>query len=602
MSDGTLGSIKITLPHWLNPEERYQRTYRPITPASRIISGDNDAVAPETDIATWSIKDWSAGEGDIRWKDRGRYNTGTGVHLAADGSGLIPEMQWDEGGGGSAQTEVIVRGGNRVLAARDHDSNIYYWNGSSWTSLWAIGGSAGRDVCSMAAPTTSAVYVLESNSQTVRKVTSGGNSPWNIGVDYLVGLVSYEGLLYGLNSNNGNLVLIDQSTAYTTTTVYTAETPEVDTTGFTDRRWMSVSDVGPIWLSPTSDGRTLIKEYNVADDVGYVVGELPKDSWAMDLFFYSGIYFVTYRTTENFAGTGNAYLWYKRGGTVGSAGPFPNPSTTASKRIVFGGIIGDRLYMTWQEQLWAYDLSDGALIMVADFSDASLGDAWPGVVYGRKILMASETGYYLVFDTEAVEASSTTYLSSGLHDYGYLGLPKMIHTVTVQTEDVLAASHTVQPGYSIDGGTVTWLDDDFATGEASHTWQVSTVSGGGVIGTEIEWFIRVASTSSSSWPKVVAINSDVSGAASRIEWNIAIDVAASSLSGSGSDGVAKDVIAALNALKTSHAPATWSDPNQVADYDTPQSFDVRVLDVTTPELADGFTTAIVKLQTIGIVG
>jgi len=341
-----------------------------------------------------------------------------------------------------------------------------------------------------------------------------------------------------------------------------------------------------------------------------VVGELPKDVFAYDIAYYSGVYFAVYRTASDHTGAGDAYLWYKRGGTSGVAGPFPNVATTASKRIVFGGVIGSRIYIAFNEQLWAYDLSTGALIMVADFQDANLGDAYPGVTYGRQVFVGG-SAYYIIFDTEAVEPGTTspsthTYLSSGLHDYGYLGLPKMVHTVTVQTEDVLAAQHYVQPGYSVDGGSITWLDDDFATGEASHTWTVSTVANGGVIGTEFEWYIRVATTTAASWPKVVAITSDVSGAAARIEWSVVIDVAASQLTSGGAGGesvaVAEDVIAALNALKTTHAPVTWQDPYQVRDATNPQSFQVRVLDVTTPELADGNTTALIRFQTIATVG
>ena len=83
---GTLGTVKIVLPEWLDPEERYSRVFKPITPASREVSGADDQIAPETDIANWSINNWAAGEGDLRWKDRGRYNISTGNGPVTDGT------------------------------------------------------------------------------------------------------------------------------------------------------------------------------------------------------------------------------------------------------------------------------------------------------------------------------------------------------------------------------------------------------------------------------------------------------------------------------------------------------------------------------------
>ena len=97
--------------------------------------------------------------------------------------------------------------------------------------------------------------------------------------------------------------------------------------------------------------------------------------------------------------------------------------------------------------------------------------------------------------------------------------------------------------------------------------------------------------------KVVSLSSDVSGAKSRIEFTLAVDLGESSTT----DG--DDVMTALRALKTTHAVVQWSDPFGVDQYTAEETFDVRVLDVSLPEYApSGYTSAIVRLQTVGVVG
>jgi hypothetical protein len=199
-------------------------------------------------------------------------------------------------------------------------------------------------------------------------------------------------------------------------------------------------------------------------------------------------------------------------------------------------------------------------------------------------------------NTRAFLANVAQVLSTGLHDYRYLGLPKMIHTVTINTESVLAASDKVEVGYSLDGGSITYLANDFAAASASHQWTVST-NAASKIGTEIEWHIRQTTTSTSVAAKVVSLASDVSGAKSRIQFTVAVDLGQSSVN----DG--SSVAAALGALKTSHAVVKWSDPFDVEEHVADETFDVRVLDVLLQEISGPeHTFAIVRMQTVGVVG
>lgn len=580
---GLLDTVEIILPEWIDPEDRYRRTYKPVTPVSRVVTGADDQIAPETDIATWSITDWSAGEGDLRWKDRGRYNTSTGAGPISDGSGVSVGLDWVVAVG---QSRIIARGGGRLVSVRDMDDSLYEWNGSAWVELWAIGGTEGNDAGSLAAVDADAWFVDDFTG--IRKVTSSGNTLHYNGNDFNY-LVVFEGVLYGLD--DVDLYTIDQTSTDTRTQVYDSAGTYVDDTRV---KLMSTSDVGPIWLATIDDGVTLLKEYNVASATGYTLGALPADVQAYDLFFHDGFYFATYRKATSQNAVGDAYLYYQKGDLKGSLGPFPADSTTAQTRVSIAGTIGDRIYLTFQRRMWVYDLSSGGLVMVADLSSSAIGDIYMSITYGPDVFCGS-LAYVGKVNTEAFLADTAQTVSTGIHDYGYLGLPKMIHTVTVNTESVLVSSDKVEVGYSVDGGSTTYLANDFATGKASHQWTVSTNSAS-VIGTEIEWHLRLTTTSTSVAAKVVSLASDASGAKSRIEFIVLADLGQSSVVDGGI------VLTALNALKTSHSTVQWSDPFQVREHESPETFDVRVLEVVGPEVDVEHTYAMVRMQTVGVVG
>ncbi len=583
---GTLGTVEIVLAEWKDFEDRYDRRYIPVTPASRIVSGENDQVAPETDIATWSIEDWSSGEGDLRWRDRGQYSTSTGCGPVSDGSGVTVGHDWAVG---TEQSSVIARGGGRLVAARDMDDNLHEWNGSAWVTLWAIGGAADDDAVAIASIASDAYYILD-NDGDIREVKSASNAAHNTSFTW-DGIASFDGVLYGLVGID--LYTIDTTATNTETVVYDNSAANVITD--TRVKVLSTSDVGPIWYVPTDDGQTVVYEYNVADGTGYISHDLPRDVHAYDIMFHDGLYFTAFRYADAHASTGDAYMHFSKGESRGVAGPFRADSTTASTRVALAGVIGDRIMVAFQERVWAYDLSSGGIVLVADVSSSAIGDIYGAVTFGAEVFLASLANVGRV-DTRAFLANTAQVLSTGLHNYGYLGLAKLVHTVTLNTEAVLAASDTVEIGYSVDGGSITYLADDFATSTASHQWTVSTNSTS-VTGTEIEWHIRLTTTSTSVAAKVVSLASDVSGAKSRIEFSTIVDLGQSSVN----DGT--DVITALHALKTTHAVVQWSDPFSVRDHVAPETFDVRVKEIATPELSDdGYTSAFVRFQTVGLVG
>jgi hypothetical protein len=594
MSDrkGTLGTVSIVLPHWKDPEERYDRSYKPVTPVSRTVTGADDKIAPETDIATWSITDWSGGEGDLRWKDRARYNISTGNGPVSDGTGVRVGSKWTVAT--TQETRVIARGGGRLVAADAMDAQLQTWSGSAFGNLWAIGGGVGENAVSIASVDPLVYFVLGDDGN-IRKTATGGNSEHNksFAWDYIVG---YNGVLYGIVGVD--LYSIDQSSADTETIVYDDTETIVDDVRV---KLLSVSDVGPIWAVPSDDGTTKIYEYNVADASGYVSHELPRDVYVYDIGFHDGIYLTTFRYTTAHTGRGDAYLHYKKGDARGVTGPLRSTTTafpgsgSESKRVAYAGVVGDRIMLVFRKKVWAYDLTSGGISLVADLTTLTTNGEGGATTYGSSVFIA-DTSKYGVVDLTGYQVNTAQVLSTGLHDYGYLGLEKLVHTVTVATEDVLAATDKVEVGYSVDGGSITYLANDFAAATASHLWTVSTNSAS-VIGTEIEWHLRQTTTAESVCAKVVSLSSDVSGAKSRIEFTVAVDLGESSTTNGDT------VLTALKTLKTTHAVVQWTDPFQVDQYTAEETYDVRVMDVSTPEYApSGFTSAIVRFQTVGVVG
>lgn len=585
---GQIGNVEIVLPAWMDGERRYRKTYIPIDPASRVVQGDQDAVAPETDVTAWKLDDWSAGEGDNRWRGKG-YRYGTGAMPASDGSGITNGPN-GVGVAISGQT-AMARGGGRFVLAGPMNGSIRYWASSgSWSTLWSIGGSASYNAQQIAAVDPNAYFVLDTNGD-IRKVQSGGNSAWYTGGNF-TGIVSYSGELYGVAEFD--LYRIDTDTASTRTLI--GDAISTDFAGMTGRvKQMSTSDVGPIWYAPGSDGTTLIREYNWADDVATTIGKIPDDSYAYDIAFYAGIYLVSYRSAENHADTGGAYLYYQIGQQRGIAGELRDEDGTASERVAIGGVIGDRLYIAYQARMWAYDLTSGGIVLVGQITGAGdPGSVQCALTHGGKAVLGG-TLYMNFWDTKANE-NYAQKLYSGMGDYGYIGIPKLIHTATVTTDEPIDSLGEVRLGYKVDGGAEVFLTPTMTSG-ARYQWDVSTSAGGSVIGTEVEWVVEVNADTTTGGPKVVSVVSDATGATSRIEWEIIVDVGQSSVNEGG------DVISALNALKESYGVVQFSDPYQLRDHDTPATFDVRVKRVSTPELGDdGYLTAMVVLQTLGMVG
>ncbi len=591
---GTLGTIEFYLSQnqGLSNFERYRRQLIPVEPASRQIPGSPDAVAPDTTIAQWSINDWNQGEGDVTWRDRGRYNVSTRLGPASDGSGLIaaPEFdttQHDSGGGNFDQGQRVARAGAELLAGLDSNDNLYKWDetNSEWDNQWAIGGSSTGDVISIAAVNDTKVYVGLSG-QTIREVQSASNAEhfaaWG---STPAQLTSYQGKLYGLDE----LDMYEISTVATDTRTLRGDVPGLIANYFNnDSRLLSTSDVGPIWTTSFNDGRSEIWEYNVADDSAYVVAELPRDATIYDVLFHEGIYFVGYRAAAKTGLAGDAFMFFASGGNRGSIGPFRAQSgTTVNKFVILTGVIGDRLMVFYDNRVHAYDLSTGGISVL---TDANATAARRGVTFGKDIFINTNAAGLITRVNFAKFSTGNGTLDSGRFDFGYKGLRKMMTKVTIVCEVALTASDVISVSVAVDGGSFTALSGSMTSGDVTKTFIVATTSTN-FEGFSFEIRLHLSAGATSATPKIISVDSEAIGVESRLEWIMAVDVTDRELV------VGQTVLTGLETLRTAKAPIAFTNPFDDDVYATADSHTVTIEDVTFPqENAGGDDYVVVRVR------
>ncbi len=591
---GTLGTIEFYLSQnpGLSNFERYRRQLIPVEPASRQIPGSPDAVAPDTTIAQWSINNWDQGEGDVTWRDRGRYNVSTRLSPASDGSGLIvvpllSVTQHDSAGGNFDQGQAIARAGSELLTAKDGDDTLYKWDETNdeWDDYFTLGGSGTGNVGAIAAVNDTEVWV--GIDATIRKVATAVNSThfaaWGSNA---TNMVSYQGKIYVLEQ----LDMYELDLSSTDTRTLRGDVAGTIAGYFNaDSRLLSTSDVGPIWTTQFNDGRSELWEYNVAQDEAYVVAQLPRDITIYDVLFHEGIYFVGYRGAAKTVLEGAAFVYFTSGGNRGSVGPFRAQSgVTAVKFVNLAGVIGDRLLIQYDNVLFAYDLSSGGISGSGTDGDSS-GSVRKSTTYGNEVFLATfGSGGITRFDFALFAANGS--LDTGRYDFGYKGLRKMMTKVTIVCEAALVASDVITVAVAVDGGSFTTLSGSMTAGDVTKTFIVATTS------TNFEGFsfeIRAAITtgSSAASPKIISIDSEAIGVESRLEWIMAVDVT------DNNKQQGQTVLTGLETLRTAKAPIAFTNPFDHDVYATADSHTVTIEDVTFPqENAGGDDYVVVRVR------
>ena len=592
MPDDSIGSIdglEVRLATNVPPEDRYRRNYVPVTPKSQEIAGADAAIAPESTIATWAIDGWSAGEGDLRWRDVDRYNESSGMAPASNGSGLVvgpkEERTQYSGSDFSKFREFDVGRGiyPNLYAASTVDDNVYKWDFSNeyWSVFYAIGGSSGN-VSSIAAASAGTVFVTDGTD--LYKVTAASNAN-HYPSSAFDALGFFGATLYGL-ANDSKLYSIDQTTTSTRTEEY-----DPDYGG--NSPWnepLAMSDVGPIFITPTGQ----LHEFNQADSTGRIVGVLPIGATPSRPFWARDSYYVPFALRDNWTVLG-AYLWYKSPVGEGVIGPLRSDPTDGY--IYIQGMWGDRIVFTMDGSLWAYDTTDGAVVHLKNLTYGSNIGGRPGIIRSASAFIR---GNGFVADRIILHENHTdsATLRTGRYDFGYLGLNKILTKVTITAEQPLGAGDVVNLEYSTDGDTFYPIAGSMVTGETSKTWHAST-SAETISGVDFEFRIGMTAGTSSSDIKIVSVVAEAIGAESRIEWILAVDVSTNNVQNG------QVVLEGLKALKESPTVNEFVDPWQQLDWEPPEQFDVTVEDVSTPfEQPGGKRFAVVKLratETVGLV-
>lgn len=582
---GRLGTLDFYISQnpGLSSLERYRRQFIPVTPASRQIPGSPDAVAPDTTIAQWSINDWSQGEGDLIWRDRGRYRISAGMGPASDGSGLVvgPRVittQHDAGGGDFDKGWRLARCGNLLLAGRDGNDKLYKWDAtnSEWDDHWTIGGPATYGVWSIAAVNDVDVFVVISTDGTLRKVQSASNST-HVNSATMVEpnghLVSYQGKLYLTQ----NLDLYEVNTFTANTITLRGDVPGTKAASYPfEYSNIATSDVGPIWLARFDDGRNELWEYNVADDSAYVIAQLPRDVVPYTPYFYEGIYFVTYRTVYSPTTKGLAYLYYAAGGQRGSIGPLDPVGSggAADEHPAIAGASGDRVYVIYNDILYAYDLSVGGL---SQLGSTNVAINFGALVLGQDVFVATNAGSggkVDRFSLNEVDLTAGT-LHSGRFDFGYLGLQKAMTKVTVVCEDALETNDAISVAVAVEGGSFTSLSGSMGSGDVKKTWPVST-SSTTFAGVTFEIRVTMTAGAVTQNPKIISIDAEAIGVESRLEWTMAIDVT------DGNTQHGQTIIDTLETLRTNKLVVAFSNPFDDLETTAAVSYDATVEDLTMP--------------------
>lgn len=592
---GSIDGLEVRLPQTVEPGDRYRRNYVPVTPKSQEIPGADTAIAPESTIAIWSIDDWSAGEGDLRWRDRSRYNTSDGLSPHSDGSGLVvgppEERTYDDGAARFTDFYQfdLTRGISPVLmAAATMDGDVYTWNNSNreWSSVRAIGG-ASTNVYSITSNDGTTFWVAGQGGN-LYKVLSGSSTNHYAASGFRE-LGFFGDTLYGIDIT-GELFSIDQTTADTRTSEY-----DPGGGGASLGTPITMSDVGPVYL--TTNGA--LHEYNEADDTGSIIGMLPGGASFRRPFWTRGTYFVPYSFMDGDEVLG-AYLWYKSPVGEGSIGPL-RIATTSGLGIAtpyIYGVWGDRILFSITDDLWAYDMSDGAVVHLAQFSDTADGYFPYGLfAHGAVFRQATTSSTYYCNRHPLYESGiGVGTLRTGRYDFGYLGMQKILTKLTVTVEEPLGAGDSVNIAYSTDGATFTGLSGSMVEGEASKTWLTST-SATTITGVDFEFRLSLTAGDEDQTPKIVSLVTEAVGAESRLEWIVPIDVSTNNLQ----DG--QSILEGLKALKDTPQVVELVDPWQQLPFEAPEQFDVTVEDLSTPfEQPGGKRYAVAKLRAVETIG
>ena len=578
---GSLGSVEFRLAAWLDPSERYQRRYVPvsITPGA---DSDEPAGSAEPGVRLWSIRSWRGGEGEDLWSGEvAGYRQSDGLRPVTLGDGLIlaRKAETTQDSTGAADLNDGVRlGFARSSLWTVEDATGYEWDRTN--KRWKAGETTGAGTSKATSLAGGSVYCYTGHEdKKIYRWNAGGSAVWynTGGADdfaYAPLLAQFGTTLYALDGDD--LYEIDKSAADTRTIradVAGSSDTYLNTTPYSYNR-LAVGDVGPIWIQRMDFGQTYIWQYDEEQAVQKRIGKLPVDfAFPYSIFQAFGFTFVGFRYANSHTEDGDAYLYFFRGAQKGTAGPFRASGSTASKPVLIAGVIGDDLIVLFDGKVWAYNVSDGGISMVA--SQLSATQPAAAITFGREIFAGIGSTPPTVERYLPDQYVTSGTLDTGRHDFEHPGLRKLLLEVGVVT-DPLPAGAGVSMEVSVDGGSPVALAGTHNTaGDRRFVWPAP--AGSVLSGYQFE--LRPTGTGDGSvTPTIRDLFAAASGDAHRIEWRLAVDVADMSAA----------EIDALNGL-VGGGFVTFTDPWQNRETDAADSFVVQVMEVSTPEYQESAT-------------
>jgi hypothetical protein len=225
------------------------------------------------------------------------------------------------------------------------------------------------------------------------------------------------------------------------------------------------------------------------------------------------------------------------------------------------------------DRIWAYDLDSGGIVHYGD----DIGIIEGGVIVADAVLTNIQSSFQVgMTDGTQYQTSGTIHL--GWHDWDYPGLLKTFLDLEVITAP-LPANTTVTAAVAVDGSTTyTALSGTHQTDNATRfKFTVTNPTSAPIIGKRFE--VRLTLTGSgSNTPTILEVSGRATGVESILEIAMQIDC------GTADRQVDHVLLAALNALKTTQTPVTFSDVFQKRERDAPDSFVVTVQNVVTPSI------------------
>jgi hypothetical protein len=573
--------------------DAYQTVYQAAWPQQQDVVGTQKLADALT--RTWHITKWSGGEGEDLWDAASaQYDTSSNVIPTPRGEGLILGPQNTTTTDDDTPPNTFADGVILAIIA----GGLYATKDGSlhgWTPGTAVWGEAGTDTggaahlaCSMcdAGVAGGKAYIGYADHNDIRTCIPGGANAEH----YATGTFTYDPVV---KVYDGHLYALDGDDLYeitaANTRVLVAETSSYGNNYLTSTpaqtyNRLCATDTGLAWYTVSDNGQCFLWEYLEAEDYARKVGKLPVDGvYPYSMFFASGYLFVAFRYASAHAQQGEAFIYYQRGGQRGIAGPVRNiaGATTASKPIVFAGMIGDDLFFTYNAGLWAYNLSAGSLVChgVSLTTDATTGGT--AITFGKDIFVGNmnAAGNVERWNTTAY-TTAVASIDSGRWDFDYMGIRKVLLNVRAVFEP-LPANTTITCAVSANGGAFTTLTGT-ATGDGALTtyvWAASSATGS-IAGYDFEVRLLPKATAATVTPTIRSITAQATSGDKRRAWQIALHPSSVRTGSAGDNPRSSDILADLRAVAATGAPVLFTNPWEVEEWDAPSTHTVMIGDVS----------------------